>query len=288
MAYSIRKNWVTSFELIRTHPVILLPFIIGAFFEGLALELIYFSTRKPLSFIASPLIKKFLGEEYIHYPGNLVMLPNVFYYAQVALYIFIGVLMMAIAVNIFKNIRANLPLRADAIIKNALKRYISIFIFAVMMVVLIFLIKKADVFLFNKCAGFAARHIPRALHLIDKLYFPGISLSIFLTNVILQAFFILTVPILVMQKKPLLKALAKSIYLSLRNFLYIFIIILLPFVVYLPISLLKSASTQMIDKTFPEITLLIAGSGVVIALFIDCFITVCAAQFVLDKEPKDI
>ena len=281
MGYSIRKNWISSFDLIKTRPILLVPFVFIAFFESFALELIYFSTRKTISFIASPIIRKFFGENFLHYPGNLLMLPRLFYYAQVAVYIFIGVFLVAISVNILKNIKANLPLKTDALIKNASKRYLSFVIFGIVMIFSMILIKRVDTFIFIKLVQFISKYLPQ---IATELYFTGLSLFLFLSNVILQAFLVLAVPIMVIEKKSLIRALGSSIYLGFRNFFSIFGLVFLPFLVYLPILLLKSMLPQLAAKTFPEISLYIVGAGIIIAVFIDCFITICACQFLLDKE----
>ncbi len=270
MKHKITQSWLRALEVIVKRPVILLPFLIAAFFEGLALELIYFFPRKPLSFIATPIIKKFFGEAFVHYPGNLLLLPKLFYYAQVVIYIVIGVFLTAIAINIFKNVKANLPLKTNALIKNALKRYPSFLIYGILLIVLALLLKRVDFIIIGR---------------LLKLKSPFIaSLFLFLTNIIMQTFFILTIPIIVIQKKSLLKALWGSISLGARNFFGIFILILVPFLLYLPITLLKGFSIKLVGLTFPEINLYVAGVGIVLAIFIDCFIVVFPSQFLLERS----
>jgi hypothetical protein len=272
MKHNITQSWLRALEVIVKRPVILLPFLIAAFFDGLALELIYFFPRKPVSFIITPIIRKFFGETFVHYPGNLLLLPKLFYYAQVVTYIVIGVFLTAIAINMYKNIKADLPLRTNALIKNALKRYPSFLIYGVLLIALALILKKVDFFIIIK---------------VLKVRSPFIaSLFLFLTNIIMQTFLILTVPIIVVQKKSLLKAFGGSIYLAARNFFGLFILILVPFLLYLPISLLKGFSVKLVDLTFPEINLYVAGAGIVIAVFIDCFIAACTTQFLLDESAQ--
>ena len=281
MSYSIRKNWIASFELILTKPIVLLPFLIIAFIEGLALELIYFSTRKPLSIVAVPIIRKFFGANSVHYPGNLYILTDLFYYAEMIIYVFISIFLIAISINIFKNIRMNLPIKTAALIKNASRQYLSFVIFGIIMMVFITLLRYSDRFIFSKLLPLGLKYLPKigiGIYLIVMILF------LFLSNIILQIFLLLAIPIMVIEKRPLLKALGGSIYLGFRNFFKIFSLIFLPFLIYAPISLLKIASTKLAAKTFPEITFYIAGAGIIIAALIDCFIVVCASQFLLDKE----
>jgi hypothetical protein len=280
MKYNIRKNWTASLGLMAGRPQVILPFIIIAFLEGLALELIYFFPRKPLLNVAAPVIRKFFGEVFLHYPGNLAILPELFYYAQIVVYISIGALLSAVCANIFKNIQSGLPVKTNALLKNAFRRYLSFFIFGVIVITLMFLVKKLDVFIFSKVMNLTAKALPQVLIKWSPVVF---ALFLFFSNVILQAFLVLTIPLMVLKKRPLLKALGGSIALGFRNFISIFTLILLPFLIYLPVALLKSAVPKLVDKAFPEISLLILASGIVLALFTECFIVVCASQFVLNE-----
>ena len=283
--FNIRKNWVSSFEIMVRKPIVILPFFIIAFFEGLALELIYFSTRRPLSFIAGPIIRKFFGEAFLHYPFNLIKLPKYFYYSQIIIYIFIGAFLTAISVNILKNIKAGLPLKANALIKNALNRYLSFLTYGIIVVTLIFLLERVDMFVFSKSLRLISKYFPQ---IAPKLFLLPSALFFFLTNVIMYTFFVLTLPIIVIKKKSLLKALGESIALGFFNFFRIFILIFPPLFLYLPITLLKAYSPVLAEKTFPGISVLIVSAGIIITIFLDCFIAVCTTQVLLAREDKII
>ncbi len=281
MKYDIRKNWLSSFYLIKSRPVLLLPFIVVAFLEAAALELIYFIPRKPALLVAGPIVRKFFGEQFLHYPANLIVLPRLFYYAQVIIYVFAGVFMAAIAVNIFKNAVTNLPVRPKAVINNALSRYISFFFFGVIMVAIFFLAQKADNFIFIRYMNFAGAHLPR---IILKLAPVKLALLIFVSNVIAHTFMIFTIPVIVIEKKAVLAAICKSIFMGGRYFLTVFGLIFLPFLFYLPPVLMRSVLSELVTKAFPEISIAITAVNIVIAIFVDSFVTICAAQFLLDKN----
>lgn len=265
MAYNIRKNWVESLDLMVKRPIVLLPFLFIAFLEGLALELIYFSSSEPLAYIINPIVRKFFGESFLHYPGNLFLLPQLLYYAKILIYIFIGALLAAICASLVRAIRMNLALKADALIKNALKHYASFFVFGLVMVTVLFLIKELGAFVFSNAVGL-------------------LSLALFVSNVILQTFLVLTIPIIVVKNKTVFKALGQSIILGGRNFLSLFILILFPFLIYFPVILLKVATPRLIGKSFPEMTLYIESGAIIFTVLVECFIMVCATQFLLDKE----
>ncbi len=281
MKYSIRKNWLETFVLIKEKPAVIMPFVIVAFFEALALELIYFSTRYPISFVVNPIIRKFFGETFLHYPGNMVMLPRLFYYAQIVIYVFLGVFLTAIAVNIFRNIKESLPVKTNALIKNALKHYFLFFIYGLIVVALLFAIRNAGLYIFPKIVRISMKLIPG---IPQQVYYSCLTLALFFINIIMQVFLILTVPIIVIDKSGLLKALIKSIYLAMRNFSNIVGLVFLPFLVYLPLTMLKSFSIELVDKTMPEINLYMTVIGIIITIFLDSFIIICVSKWLLNLK----
>lgn len=281
MAYSVKKNWISSFGFILAKPTVLLPFIIIAFFEGLAMELLYFSTRKPLSIVAGPIIRKYFGENSLHYPVNLLILPDLFYYIEITIYVFVSVFLMAISINMVKNVKMNLPVKIPVLIKNASKQYSSYIIFGIIMIISIILLRGALTSIFANLTQFISKHFSNIG--TSSLYLIGLLSVLFIANCVLQVFLLLTIPLMVIERKPLLKALGGGIYLGFRNFFSLFSLIFLPFLLYFPITLLKIGSARLANKTFPEVILCVMVAGIIIGVLIDCFVFVCASQFLLDK-----
>ena len=262
-------------------PIVILPFIIIGFLESAALELLYFATRPPLSAIADPVIRKFFGEPFIHYPGHLLILPKLFYYAQVALYAAVSVALMAVSVNIFKNIKEGPHVRLDAMFKNVIKRYFGYLAYGCLIVITLFLSNKAEIFLFSKVIFKLSSLLPQGV--LTALSF-SLIFVLFITNVIIHTLLISTIPLMVIEKKTLLKSCGLSIYMGIRNFFKIFPLILLPFIIYLPFTLLKSFPNELADKTFPEINILVTFAGIIVTIFVDCFMLLSVSQWLIDNR----
>lgn len=280
---SIKRIWGSSFELMVKRPIVILPFFIMAFIEGLALELIYFSNRAPLSLLASPIIRKFSGEIFLHYPFNIAKIPRYFYYTQLLTFVLVGILLSAITVNIVKNIKEGLPLRVKALIKNAVKRYFAFSMLGILMIALMFGLRTADTFLYVKLAGLVSKNL-QATH--PQLFGAGMSGFYFITSLMMHTLFILVVPIMVVRKCSFVRSLFSSIGLGLRHFFSLILVIFLPYALYFPVTLLKAYSPEFGSKIFPEVTILILASGIIIAAFVDCFVVVCATQFLMDRAKK--
>lgn len=280
MSYNVKKNWLAVFYLMKSRPVIMLPFIIVAFLEALSLEVIYFLPRKPLLLVAGPVIRKFFGDIFLHYPANFVILPKLAFYAQIVIFIFLSGFLWAISINTYKNLSSGLPIKAGALINNAAGRYFSFLTFGLFMAVAIFLVNHLDNIIFMKCMRLAMGHIPAMMVTLAPV---ALAVFSFFSIILLQVFTVLVVPIIVIQRKSFFKALSSGVYLSVTNFPAVFGLIFLPFLIYLPIVLLRSIIPALAARTFPEIAVLITAMNSVVAIFVDCFVTICAAQFLLDK-----
>ena len=281
MKHNISNIWIRTFEALVKNPIVLMPFVVIAFLECLALELAYFSTRAPLAVVLGPIIRKFFGEASLHYPTNLVILPNLFYFGQVAVYILASTFLAAIAVQIFVNIRTNHPVIAKAIIKSTAKRYAAFIGYALVYIILMFILEKAEGFVFLKTVRLISRHL---FKISSGLYFTLSSLILFLTFIIVQTLLILTIPVMVTEKQKLFKSIVTSLSISARNFIKIVSLILLPFLFYLPIMLLKTFLNAVMDKTFPEISFYVLMLGIVASIFIDSFAMMSVTQFLLDTK----
>ncbi len=281
MRYSIKSNWSSTFESLSKNSVLFTPFIIIAFLECLALELFFFSARTPLVLLFGPIIKKIFGEQFLHYPGNLVLLPRLFYYGQIVIYILAGAFLTAIAVKIFVNIRTGHPVILKAIIKGAGRRYLTFVGYGLIYIALIFILERGEGFAFLKFTRLISRHL---FKISPQIYSIGAAKLLFFTFVIVQIFLALTIPIVITEKKALFKAILGSISIGMRHFLKVFCLVLVPLLLYLPLIFMKTFLVAIIDKTFPDISLYITFLGIVAAIFIDCFVMMSLTQFLLDTK----
>lgn len=285
LRYNIRRNWVDVAGLIGKHPVVLLPFLYVAFFELLILETAYFASMRPLAVLTAPIIRKFLGEEFLHYPGSIYAVPQLFYYADMAIYIFLSVYMTAVSVGMFKKIKAGLPVKVGAVAGSVSKRYAALVLFGTLMIGLMVAAKKVDMLVLKKLVNMAGQTVSYGM--IVNGYLLLLPLSIFIVTAVLQAFTIITVPAIVMRGTSFLQAVRKSVSFGLRNFFTLFSLIFVPFLAYLPVIALKSRATELSARSFPGLCILLTAAGVLVSVIVDPFILLCASQFLLDTEKKD-
>ncbi len=285
MKKRIEHLWLSSYRFIAKNPAVILPFIIVAFFESIIVEVAYFCVRQPLYPIFAPLIRKFFGEGFLHYPTNLLLVPKLFYAGQLTIYIIIGVFLSAVSVHIYKNANEGLPVKMKAVVRNARRRYGSYLLYGALMIGLMVGLQNFSYLVFSLAGKFLAKHsvhVPAAVYSVTATFF------IFLANVFMQTFFISTVPVVVVEKKSFLKSLARSMGLGFRNFFTVFSLVLVPYLIYLPIMILKNFAPLLANKLFPEFNVYLTFIGIIASIFIDCFVIISVTQHLLsDRGSRD-
>jgi len=281
MKYNIIRNWIESAALMAEKSFIIVPFLVWGFLEALALEFIFFFPGVPFGPIVNPIVAKYFGEAYVHYPGSLVIIPKLFYYAQSFLFVVVGVFLSAITIDLIRRIDSSDSLLPKDIFESAIRRYIPCFIYGILVVAAGLMVKKYSGVAFERYIGSISAHIPGEM--LQLLPF-GLSLWMLTTRIAMLTLFILTIPIIVIKRRSIIMALPESILRGLLGFFPIFIMLLVPHLLYLPILLLKSFMTRLAGATFPEIVFPLTLASIGIMAFIQCFIIVCASRFILDKQ----
>src|SRR5262245_25858967 len=128
------KNLMTllgnSINTLMVNPVIFYPYLILGFIQLLALEILYFAPQSSLSVFFGPIIRRLWSESFLHYPLDLVLLPKLYYYAQIFIYIFIGGFLTSMLIQFISAINHDQKLNLKVVFKETLPRYIHIVIYS--------------------------------------------------------------------------------------------------------------------------------------------------------------
>ena len=116
----------SSIDALQRNPVILFPTLTLAFIQFLVLELFYFAPRYPLSQFFAPLISQVWSEEFVHYPLDLALLPKMFYYAQIVIYIFVGSYLLGVTACIVAALDRHPKVNVGAAFKEAGNKVIGV------------------------------------------------------------------------------------------------------------------------------------------------------------------
>ena len=198
------RIWRQTFETLAKNPVILLPFFIIGLFDVISLILIYLSPQPPFSALFAPPIRAFWGEQFLHYPFNLLLIPRLFSYVHIVTAAIIGVVMSGLVIGMLKDARAGEKPRILHNFIYALSRYFAILAIWLIMFMLGFLVYKLPSFF-----------IPVNNRAIVQIAF---YLS-FLIVVFIEVVFIYAIPAAIIEKKGLISALKRGVLFSKNNFL---------------------------------------------------------------------
>ena len=278
---SLKNALVTLFS----HPAIIVPFIVIAFIQLLILEIVYFIPRYPLNMFFEPIITKLWGEQFMHYPYNIAIMPKLFQYTQAPMYIFVSSFLIGVAANIIMRVNNEDKDDFGTVFKDTLKHYVHIFCGAVIafVCVLIFseiyelLIKKAltmDPMRGNK---YKLKKIVRMLILDGAPYF-NLLASVFITT-----FFAYVIPVIVVAKKKIFSAIVENFKLFFGAPWFTFMVVFIPSLIYVPILMLRGGTD--ITFTTPELSIVLLVISIFAMVAIDAIIcTTLTTYYLIKKE----
>jgi len=263
------RIWRQTLGILRKNPVTLLPFFIIGLFDTISLVFIYLAPRPPLSIVLAPPIRTFFGERYLHYPFNLLLIPQLFRYTHIMVTATIGVLMTGLAIGLINQAKET---DKPGILSNlicALKRYLTLLLIWLIIFVLAFLVYKIpSIFLSIKNTTIA---------------YTIFYLS-FLVTIIIQAIFVYVFPAVLIEQRGLISAIKRGLSFSRKHFLTTLMLVVIPALFYLPIIILRAKTTVLMSRFFPEIVLVILGAGIIITLLIDCLVTYSTTILFLNQR----
>lgn len=271
-------------QLVKTHPIIFIPFLIFAAVEALALTFIYLIPRQPLVIVFGPIIRTFWDEQYLHYPLNFILLPKLASSSRMALSVILGSLLTGIAVFLTAAAAEKKALKFSPALKTVAKKYLALFIIVFVMAAgFHFASKLLFIFLIKY---FSAGGHSRLLFITANLWLGPVYATIsFILGLIIQSALIYAVPALVIDNKKLLPALGVSLKFFGRFLLPTLIMVGVPMLLYIPLMVVNMNTTLLILKFFPEAVLLVLFLEIIVtSLVIDPLATLATTLYYLDKK----
>lgn len=243
---------------IARNPLVIFLFIFLALIQASALTVVFLSHSEPFSSLLGPIIRRFWGDRFLHYPDNFLLLPKLFSYAEMAVITVVGLIVTGITIQLVASARDRA--HSSTIVTafwGTLKRY-----FGMLFVWL--------------CIFFALRYGARAAldHLPNSLpvHFAGL-LGVFLLTQMLTAFLF---PAILLSGKKYWKSIVEGLMLALKNIPGLFLLLLLPVGLSVALSYLKTMS-PLLSQNNPDMVLVILYCSIVVATVVDLFITSATA-----------
>lgn len=279
----ISQNPITilriSLSSIIKHPAILFPTITLGFIQLLALQILYFSPQKPIVYFLGPLITSVWSEEFLHYPKNLILLPKIFYYVQILIYLFIGTFLLAVTSKIITILNDHPRVNLKLVFKEVFSLYVHIFFASAIAFILFQLLTSSYI----KLIEFLIKAEPfkSNLNFWNKTFVLSIPYFQFTLGIVASTLLIYTIPIIVNEKKKVFIAFIQNFKILSRSFITSLVIVGLPTLLYLPILALRNNIPFLMNAISPEIQIIAIILGLISSMFIDLLIMVSATTLYL-------
>ncbi|HPN56766.1 MAG TPA: hypothetical protein PLD92_07940 [Candidatus Omnitrophota bacterium] len=277
----------TAISTLFTHPQILSPYAIIAFYEFLIFELLFFAPRYPLVTFFGPIIRKLEGEVFLHYPFSYYVLAKWFQSTllQSVIFVVLNSFFIGVSIAIINAINNGQPVILKAAFKRAAASYVHLFIGAALPVATMIGLSQLHELVINRALVIRSTsgiyYILKQMVLLSVPYF-NLFLAVFST-----ALFIYVIPGIIIDKKKIFGALASNFKILWKSFGFTLLVLILPALIYLPVILLQSTTSIYKDAAPPELLGILAIVGVILSIVIDIIhYTTMTTYYLLKKEEK--
>ncbi|MCK5014298.1 MAG: hypothetical protein KAS66_10800 [Candidatus Omnitrophica bacterium] len=266
-----------------THPIILVPFVTIAFVQVFVLEILYFVPRFPLSDFFNPIIRTLWGEEFIHYPSNFIILPKLFQYAQIPLYIFVSSFFIAVAIAIIAAINDGRKVRFLSACRDVFSQYVHIFVGALISFCMFYGLHKVYGLMIVRALAISSTE--GIFFIIKTVVIKGAPHFNLLIGVFVTTVFAFVFPLIAIEKKKIFPAIGLNFKHLWGSFWFVAVLVFLPTVFYLPVLLLRGNIGGIAQTTFPEARVLVIIVSILVTVFIDATVyTAITMYYLLKKE----
>ncbi len=278
----LQRTWEKTFFLLRTRRMLILPFAIITGLEIITIAALFFLIQPPLVKYIAPVVLRFWGEQFLHYPFNLLLISKFFYYAQMGLAVILGTFMSGVTISAVRQYtltRNNTFLLGQGA-KQALLKFVHLLIITLIVVCLVQLIYSLEQKVLFKIMARERNFlgIAKDLWVIIGTCAAGV------TSGLVQVLFAFAQTIVIVDNKNFLSALMRNFKFIAGNFFTAIMLVLLPLLVYLPVALLKADLFKLMNQTIPEVLFVVLGAGVVLGLLINVVITVSVTIAYLERS----
>lgn len=243
-------------EVFKSNPTIVLLFFVLALIDLAALLALFLSHSSPFSAVLGPVIRRFFGEQYLHYPANFELLPKIYGYAHLVIVTVIGILITGIVVKkieAYYGQQGKNPSSVE-VLGPVIRKYL--------LLVIVFLV-----------TYFIGAFIVKLLMPLVPKTLVTQFIALFILGLFVQALFAFLIPAILIADEGFFKSLVQGFLLGIRKLPFTMGLISLPILVMIVLSFFKSLAPVFVRGDFPDIVLVILIAGVFVSMIVDMLIT---------------
>ena len=198
-------------------------------------------------------------------------------------FIFVSSFLIAVAIEIIKNINNNKKVTFPNALRTMLPQYVHICLAAILTFLVFYALSKLQGLIMGRAMQIRSDagifYVVKAGILYGAPYF-NLLIGTFATAV-----FAFVLPIIVIERKKILQAVTLNFKYLWGSFWFIFFVVLIPMLLYVPILLLQGNLSSIASRTLEGIRLLSPAISIVVLTLIDATVyTAITAYFLFKKE----
>lgn len=267
--------WTDSIEIFKQvagvlaqNPMITVLFLILGLLDFAALGALFMAHSEPLSNILGPVIRRFYGERFLHYPQNFILLPTLFKHAHTLILASAGLFFSGLVII---KIEAHVMERKDDTLFGACgvvaKKYGAL------------LLAWVAAFLTAKYAG------KLLFSVVPSATFAGRFALIFVFVMLTQALFAFLIPAILVSGKKFLAAVLDALSMAVKKIVSLLVILAIPMFFAVILSFAKSLAPDLV-RFNPELVLVVLSVSIVVTVIIDLFVTMATAiLYIRERKP---
>jgi hypothetical protein len=271
-----------SIDSLRSDGQILYPFLILAFINLALLEIVYFIPRHPLVEFLGPVVSRIWNEQFLHYPMDLLLLPKLFYYAQMFFYLMFGSFLLAVTAHLIAAANNSERVSFKLSFKKSLSSYLHILLYSLISLGIFQLMSSGfDVIVHRALKIQSTQGI---FFIIKKTVTMGVPFAQFLFGVIITILLAYVVPINLIEKKKIIKALIANFKMLFSSFWMTTVLVIIPTIFYIPVLILRNNVGFFASVTAPEIQLVLIIIGIFVTLSINTLVLAATTTYYLHRK----
>ncbi len=271
-----------AFNTLLSHPLILFPFITIVFIRLLLLEILYFFPRTPLIVFFGPIVEKLWEPSFLHYPFNFILVSKLFQNFQYLLFICVDSFLIATAIAILYAVNNHKPITFRSALRNTLSQYIHIIVSAFILAACFYGLHHLYEFAIMRFIKMGS--VGKVFFILKTFMEHGAPYLNLLLSIFISTLFAFVLPIIVIEKKKVFSAIGlnfKNLWGSLR---VVFMVVLIPTLLYIPVLLLRNHVISNLYETMPEVRVLVLIASTIILMFVDALVYTAVTIYYLVKK----
>jgi hypothetical protein len=260
------------FAQVWNNPIIVIPFLLLALFQGMGLYLVYLSPQYPVSILLGPPVRAFFGEKFLHYPLNFIVLPKIYSYVINTVNFFPGILLNALQILIIDSLYNKKSMHLWQMLGLCIKKIHLLILFWLINYYCNYFSFKYSYSLLLFLNRFLSPYLSPLNPLINNhpkfyiLFASGISF-------LCQILFLYALPLILLHNKNFYLSMKDNFKMLYRLFFPSVFLFSCGAIFFIPVLFIKTRILFFMQQYFPEIALSILGVEILIMFILNYVLT---------------